>query len=93
MSLSIADGAAPCSLKGCAADAKQRPLVKSTKITVLVGGVSAKIQFAGLAPQFPGVYQLNFIVPDGVTPGDAVPLQIQIEGGGTSTDKVTLAIQ
>lgn len=89
----IADGAAPCSLQGCAPGVKQRVLVKSTKIQVLVGGVSAKLEFAGLAPQFPGVYQVNFQVPEGVTAGDAVPVQIQIEGGGTSTAQVTLAIQ
>jgi uncharacterized protein (TIGR03437 family) len=59
--------------------------------TVLVGGLPAKVLFAGASPQFPGVNQLNIVLPAGVAAGDAVPLQIQA-GGITSTDKVTIAI-
>ena len=59
--------------------------------TVLVGGKQAQVVFSGLSPQFPGINQVNFVVPDGVT-GNAVPLQLQL-GDITSTDKVTIAIQ
>lgn len=58
---------------------------------VLIGGVSARVDFAGLTPEFPGVYQLNVVVPDGVTPGNALPLQLRI-GGITTTDQVTMAV-
>ena len=58
---------------------------------VLIGGVPATVAFAGLSPQFPGVNQINVVVPQGVVPGDALPLQIQV-GGITTTDKVTMAV-
>jgi uncharacterized protein (TIGR03437 family) len=63
----------------------------ATLPVVLIGGVSARVDFAGLTPEFPGVYQLNVVVPDGVTPGNAVPLQLRT-GGITTTDQVTMAV-
>lgn len=59
---------------------------------VLIGGITAQVQFAGQAPGFPGVNQINIVIPQGAQTGNAVPLQIQ-SGGITSTDKVTVAIQ
>jgi uncharacterized protein (TIGR03437 family) len=62
---------------------------------VIVGGISVSggdILFSGLAPQFVGLYQINFRMPSGVPPGDAVPIQISI-GGVTSSNRVTIAVQ
>jgi len=59
-----------------------------------VGGVAIPQQnvlFSGLAPQFPGVYQLNIQLPATVATGDKVPFQLQMNGI-TSTDQVTMAI-
>jgi uncharacterized protein (TIGR03437 family) len=64
----------------------------TTRPTVLVGGREAAILFSGLTPQFTGVYQVNAIVPEGVTVGNAVPLQLRM-GDITSTNQVTIAIQ
>jgi uncharacterized protein (TIGR03437 family) len=47
--------------------------------TILMGNVPGPLYFSGLTPQFPGVYQINVGVPQ-VTPGNAVPLQVQING-------------
>ena len=58
--------------------------------TVMVGGVQAQVIFSGLTPQFPGINQVNFIVPGGVT--GTVPLQLSL-GGITTTNQVTIAIQ
>ncbi len=58
---------------------------------VLIGGQTAQVLFSGLSPQFPGVNQLNVMIPAGVSPGDAVPLQLQM-GNITTTNKVTIAI-
>lgn len=58
--------------------------------TVLVGGASAPVLFAGLSPQFPGVNQVNFTIPSGVS--GTVPLQLR-SAGITSTDQVKISIQ
>jgi uncharacterized protein (TIGR03437 family) len=63
----------------------------TTKPEVLIGGVSARVDFAGLTPELPGVYQLNVVVPEGAPAGNAVPLQIRV-GGITTTDQVTMAV-
>jgi uncharacterized protein (TIGR03437 family) len=61
-----------------------------TPPVVLVGGLSAKVAFSGLSPQFVGVNQLNIVVPN-AAPGDAVPLQLQL-GGITSPSTITIAV-
>lgn len=57
---------------------------------VLVGGMAAKLDFAGLSPQFVGVNQINMIVPD-AAPGNSVPLVIKV-GGIASPSNITMAI-
>jgi uncharacterized protein (TIGR03437 family) len=61
-----------------------------TTPTVLIGGVSARVTFSGLAREFVGVNQINVIVPP-VGPG-VVPLQIELAGIRT-TRKVTIAVR
>jgi uncharacterized protein (TIGR03437 family) len=63
----------------------------ATPARVRIGGVEATVVFSGLSPQFVGVYQINATVPAGVTPGNAVPLVIEI-GGRVSRDDVTIAV-
>jgi len=62
----------------------------ATAPTVLIGGISAQVAFAGLSPQFVGVNQINVVVPAVPTPG-VVPLQIQV-GNITSSAAVTIAV-
>jgi uncharacterized protein (TIGR03437 family) len=59
--------------------------------TVLIGSQPAQLLFSGLSPSFAGVYQINTVIPTGVT-GLAVSLQLQI-GGIITSDQVTIAIQ
>jgi len=61
-------------------------------VTVLIGGVSGDVSSASLTPLFVGVYQINVVVPSGVTPGRAIAIQVQV-GGVTSADPVTIAVQ
>lgn len=61
------------------------------KPVVLVGGQPTAAAFSGLSPQFPGVNQINVIVPGGVTSG-TVPLQLQVNDF-TSTADVKIAVQ
>jgi uncharacterized protein (TIGR03437 family) len=62
----------------------------TTVPTVLIGSKPADVKFSGLTPQFPGVNQINVVVPEGVS--GTVPLQVQV-GGIISTDQVTIAVQ
>jgi uncharacterized protein (TIGR03437 family) len=54
----------------------------TTPPTVLFSNLPGNLIFAGLSPQFVGVYQVNASVPS-VTASDTVPLQMQV-GGFTS---------
>jgi uncharacterized protein (TIGR03437 family) len=58
--------------------------------TVTIGGIAAKVLFSGLAPGFPGLYQVDVQVPNGVTNGDDIPVVITI---GTASDTATISIQ
>ena len=61
-------------------------------IIVKFGGETATIEYDGAAPYLPtGVFQINAIIPDGVTPGD-VPITVSIDGIGT-TRTVTVAVR
>jgi uncharacterized protein (TIGR03437 family) len=62
----------------------------TTNPTVLVGGVAAQVVFSGLSP-YVGVYQINIVIAAGTPTGNAVPLQIQMNGV-TSRNDVTIAV-
>ncbi len=62
-----------------------------TNVTVLINGTPAQTLFAGNAPGFLGVSQINALVPTGITSG-TVPLVIQT-GGAPSQSGVTIAVQ
>lgn len=51
---------------------------------VLVGDVEAKILFAGLAPGFVGVYQINALLPGYVPQGTQIPLTIGVGANSTT---------
>lgn len=46
------------------------PLSRVPNSSLTVGGISAQLLYVGLTPGLAGVNQINFIVPDGVSPGD-----------------------
>jgi uncharacterized protein (TIGR03437 family) len=58
---------------------------------VTIGGLPAQVAFSGLSPGFAGLYQVNAIVPAGVSPGDSVPLRVSTPNG--LSDTVMIAIQ
>jgi len=60
-------------------------------VTVAIGGISVTPYFAGLAPGFVGVNQINVLIPAGVAAGSAVPMTVTVNGVTSNT--VTLAVQ
>ena len=58
--------------------------------SVTIGGQTATSSFCGLAPGFPGLYQINAIVPTGLTPGSQ-PITVSI--GGQTSHAATLVVQ
>jgi uncharacterized protein (TIGR03437 family) len=68
------------------------PLARvKTLPTVTIGGLPAAVSFAGMAPGFAAVYQVNAQVPADVAPGDAVP--VVITQGGFSSNTATIAVR
>ena len=68
------------------------PLSETTATPeVSIGGVPANVLFAGLAPGFIGLYQVNVQAPAGAPSGDAVGVSLRI--GGAESNLVTIAIE
>jgi uncharacterized protein (TIGR03437 family) len=61
-------------------------------VKVYIGGVEATVDFAGLAPQFVGLYQINVFVPNSITPGPEVTLVLE-QNGIRSREDVTIAVR
>lgn len=67
-------------------------LVKTVNpVTVIVGGIETPTLFAGLAPGFVALYQVNVTVPSGVPASDAVPVVLTV--ARTSSPAVTIAVK
>jgi uncharacterized protein (TIGR03437 family) len=60
-------------------------------IGLTVGGVQAQVMFSGLTGGLTGLYQVNAIMPAGVTPGDAVPVVLTL--GNLSSPPVGMAVR
>jgi len=74
------------------APAPVSPLAQTTNtVTVTIGGASVKATFAGLAPGFVGLYQVNVLVPANAPTGNAIPVSLSV--GGAGSNQVTMAVQ
>lgn len=56
-------------------------VVPAGSVTAAIGGVAATVVYAGLAPGYSGLYQLNVTIPSGLTAGDNV---LEIDGPDAS---------
>jgi len=68
------------------------PLSMTTpsQATVTIGGATANVSFSGLAPGFPGLYQVNAQVPTSIQAGNQ---QVIVSIGGASSPALTLPVQ
>ena len=64
----VADGEAPTGLSSMVGT-----------VTVTIGGTPAEVQFAGLAPNFAGLFQVNARVPAGLLAGNAIVV-VSVDG-------------
>jgi uncharacterized protein (TIGR03437 family) len=63
----------------------------NSPVTVTFGTLQpVAVQYAGLAPGFVGLYQVNVAVPAGLTPGPTVP--VVLNQGGVSSNVATIAV-
>jgi uncharacterized protein (TIGR03437 family) len=60
-------------------------------VSLTIGGVPAQVLFAGLSPGSAALYQVNAVVPAGVTPGGQVPVVMTV--AGQTSPPVTMAVQ
>jgi uncharacterized protein (TIGR03437 family) len=60
-------------------------------VTLRIGGVTADVSFAGLAPDFSGLYQINATVPAGVAAGNEVTVDLDV--AQQRSPQVTMAIR
>ncbi|HLK48756.1 MAG TPA: SBBP repeat-containing protein [Bryobacteraceae bacterium] len=67
------------------------PSQTTTPVNVFIGGTAAQVLYAGLAPGYAGLYQINAQIPAGTPPG-AQPVQITMSGGAAS-NTVTISIR
>ena len=63
----------------------------SNPVEVTIGGVKADVLFAGLTPQYVGLYQVNARIPAGVAAGDSVELRLTTMG--QTNPAVTMAVR
>ena len=72
--------------------APSTPLSKTVNpVTVTIGGRQAEVLYAGLAPGYAGLYQVNVVVPSGISPAANVPVFLSV--AGQVSPPVTVALQ
>jgi uncharacterized protein (TIGR03437 family) len=65
-------------------------LRNAVQIAVSVGGVPAQVLYAGRSPQFPGIDQVNFVVPETAPAGCNVAVEVTVDGA--ASNPVTMSI-
>jgi uncharacterized protein (TIGR03437 family) len=78
---------APASGRAAVADPLSRVV---SPVEVRIGGVAAPVSFAGLAPGFAGLYQINAQIPGAVAPGSA---ELVVSAGGATSSAVSVAVR
>jgi uncharacterized protein (TIGR03437 family) len=65
--------------------------VAAAPVTVVLNGTEYPVVFAGLTPQFTGLYQVNVVFPLSAPPGLGVSLTLK--QGGQLSNSVTVSLQ
>ncbi len=78
----VADGAG--GIDGTTHEAALKP-------TVTIGGISAEVDYWGPSG-YPGVYQINIVVPQGAPTGDGIPLVVTTPDGSVISNAATVSV-
>jgi uncharacterized protein (TIGR03437 family) len=82
LSRQVADGAAPGAT----------PLAATTSTPqVYIGGVAAQVQFSGLNPDAPGLWQINAVIPNLSFLNGRIPVRVFMDG--VDSNEVTVFVQ
>ncbi len=60
---------------------------------VVIGGIPAQVAFAGQAPGYPGVSQVNITVPQNAPTGSSISLVVKSPDGSVTSNMATIAVQ
>jgi uncharacterized protein (TIGR03437 family) len=64
--------------------------VTKAPVTVVLNGTELVTSFAGLAPNYIGLYQVNVLVPASTPPGLGIPLILKVAGEVSNTVAVSI---
>ena len=74
------------------AAASNKPLsATSQEVTLTIGGHEMIVSYAGLAPGYVGLYQINLRVPGDRVQGDSLPVVVTIGGVSSPSSSATIA--
>jgi uncharacterized protein (TIGR03437 family) len=77
---------------GLGAVSAEGPLsVVNSAVTVVINGVELPVSFAGLAPGYVGLYQINVPIPTTIAPGLGIVLTLK--QGGQLSNATSVAIE
>ena len=80
----------PAVISGEAAPGSPPFATTTQKVSVTIGGLPAKVLFAGLTPAFASLYQVNAVVPQGVASGE---VDVEVSIAGQTSTVVTLFVE
>ncbi|MDE3197417.1 MAG: hypothetical protein KGN84_13795, partial [Acidobacteriota bacterium] len=85
-----ANGLGPVNKQPASGDPAGTGATLKSNPVVMIGGQQAAIAYAGLVPSLPGLYQLNVMVPPGISTGMQ---NITVSSGGVMSPTLMLPIQ
>lgn len=81
----------PAVADGTAGKASPLSYTNASPLTVYVGGQTATVAFSGLAPGYPGLYQLNITLPSSFDSPGSLPLAV--ESPNAFHDQILIPVQ
>jgi uncharacterized protein (TIGR03437 family) len=62
----------------------------SGEVSATINGVTAQVQYAGAQPQYPGLDQVNILIPSSLKGAGTVPVVVSVDGQAANTVTITI---